>query len=59
MSASRWDRNAAVLNYAHPKGRSANAIFVPLWAMLAILGAIWEQPDNKKIAAALLAIGAA
>jgi hypothetical protein len=48
-----------VPDYAHPKRRSANAIFVPLWAMLAILGASWEQPDNKKIVAALLAIGAA
>jgi len=51
-------RKAMAMAYVLPKRRSANAIFVPLWTILAILGASWEQPNNKRIIAALLAIGA-
>jgi hypothetical protein len=62
MSASRQEsgtkRKAKGATYVLPKRRSANAIFVPLWSTVAILGAGWEQPDNKKIVAGLLAIGA-
>ncbi len=63
MSANRHERGtkrkAVAPAYILPKRRSANAIFVPLWTMLAIVGASWEQPKNKEAVAALLAIGAA
>jgi hypothetical protein len=52
-------RREAVPDYVHPKRRSGNAIFVPLWTMLAIVGADGKQPDNKKVAVAILVIGAA